>query len=81
MFQGSKTGRGTCIATKLVRERHVSKLEAIEDYQSHAELATAELGALASVWREQRRRLRNQEAYSRFEEKLKARVGYRNRTN
>ncbi len=43
----------------------------IEDYHSHAELATAELGALASVWREQRRRPRNQGAYSRFEEKLK----------
>ncbi len=47
------------------------KWRPIEDYQSHAELATAELNALASVWREQRRRLRNQEAYSRFEKKLK----------
>ena len=43
----------------------------IEDYESHAELATAELGALAQVWREQRARLGNQEAYRQFEERLK----------
>ena len=43
----------------------------IEDYGSHAALATAELGALAQVWREQRERLGNQEAYRQFEERLK----------
>ena len=43
----------------------------IEDYGSHAALATAELSALAQVWREQRERLGNQEAYRQFEERLK----------
>ena len=43
----------------------------IEDYQSPAALTTTELGALAHVWREQRERLGNQEAYREFEERLK----------
>lgn len=43
----------------------------IEDCESHAELASAELGALAGVWREQRERLGDQEAYREFEERLK----------
>ena len=43
----------------------------IEDVESPAELASADLGALACVWREQRNRLGNQEAYRQFEERLK----------
>lgn len=43
----------------------------IEDCESHAKLASAELGALAGVWREQRERLGDQEAYHEFEERLK----------
>ena len=44
----------------------------IEDYcESPSELATRGLGALALVWREQRERLSNQEAYQQFEEKVK----------
>ena len=42
----------------------------IEDAESPAELAAADLGALAQVWREQRERLGNQEAYRQFEERL-----------
>ncbi|MDE2925132.1 MAG: hypothetical protein OXT71_01895 [Acidobacteriota bacterium] len=43
----------------------------IEDYESHADLATAELGALAQVWREQFERLGSQDSYRRFEARLK----------
>ncbi len=39
----------------------------IEDYETHADLATAELGALAQVRREQFERLRSQDSYRRFE--------------
>ena len=43
----------------------------IEDYESSAALAKEELVALAQVWREQRDRLGSQEAYRRFEDRLK----------
>ena len=43
----------------------------IEDVESPAELASADLGALAQVWREQRERLGTQDAYRQFEERLK----------
>ena len=43
----------------------------IEDYESSEALAKEELVALAQVWREQRDRLGNQEAYRQFEERLK----------
>ena len=46
----------------------------IEDYASPAspaELATADLGALVHVWREQRERLGTRETYRDFEERLK----------
>ena len=44
----------------------------IEDYcESPSELAPRELGALALVWREQRERLGDGEAYQQFEEKVK----------
>lgn len=43
----------------------------IEDYESSAALAKEELVSLAQVWREQRERLGNQEAYQRFEDRLK----------
>ena len=43
----------------------------IEDYESHADLASAELGALAQVWREQLQRLGSQNSYRQFEVRLK----------
>ena len=43
----------------------------IEDYESYADLATAELGALAQVWREQLERLGSQDSYRQFEVRLK----------
>ena len=43
----------------------------IEDVDSPAELALTDLGTLAQVWREQRDRPGNQEAYRQFEERLK----------
>ena len=43
----------------------------IEDHTSHADLATAELGALAQVWREQLDRLRSQDSYRQLEVRLK----------
>ena len=43
----------------------------IEDYESHATLATAGLRALADVWGEQRERLGDMDAYRQFEERLK----------
>ena len=43
----------------------------IEDYESYTDLATAELGALAQVWREQLERLGSRDSYRRFEVRLK----------
>ena len=43
----------------------------IEDYESRADLATGELGALAQVWREQFKRLGGQDSYRQFEVRLK----------
>ncbi|MCY4599323.1 MAG: Fic family protein [Acidobacteria bacterium] len=43
----------------------------IADLESDEALASDELGALALVWREQRERLGNREAYREFEERLK----------
>ncbi len=43
----------------------------IEDIESPEELASADLRALSQVWHEQRERLVSQQAYRRFEERLK----------
>lgn len=56
---------------KLVGEDMRHRWKPIEDYESYADLATTELGALVQVWRQQLQRLGSQDSYRQFEVRLK----------